>query len=206
MKINEIFYSLQGEGARTGEASIFVRLQGCDLACSFCDTEFESGKEMSIGELHTAIADSVKRVLPTSYAGVIARRGLWIVWTGGEPCLQLTEEIVTYFKNEGFKQAMETNGNHKPPAGLDWVCCSPKVADHVVKKNFPDGVDELRYVRHCGQPGVPIPSIQAKRLFLSPMFRGNNPDPENLRHCIKLCMENPQWSLSVQTHKLHKIL
>lgn len=191
MKIAEIFYSLQGEGARAGDPSIFIRLTGCDLACGFCDTEFESGKEMSVGEL-------------TSY---IARWPCkWIVWTGGEPTLQLTAEIVAWFKAHGYKQAIETNGNNPAPEGIDWIACSPKVAEHVVAKNHPNGVHELRYVRHKGQPGIPKPATKAERLFLSPMFKGDKPDKENLQHCINLCLENPNWSLSVQTHKLTRIL
>lgn len=192
MKIAEIFYSLQGEGARAGEPSIFIRLSGCDLACGFCDTEFESGKEMTVEELHAAISKWPCR---------------WIVWTGGEPTLQLTKEIVQQFNELGYKQAIETNGNHPVPPGLSWVAVSPKVAEHVLVRHFPDGtIDELRYVRHIGQPGVPQPTVTATKHFLSPMFRGDRPDPENLRHCIQLCLENPKWSLSLQTHKLTKIL
>ena len=191
MKITEIFYSLQGEGARTGDPSIFIRLAGCDLSCGFCDTEFESGKEMTTADL----------------AAYISRWPCkWIIWTGGEPTLQLTTEIVGEFNRLGYQQAIETNGNHPAPAGLAWVACSPKIAEHVLKRNFPDGVDELRYVRHAGQPGIPQPSINAKRKFLSPMFKGNQPDPENLKHCQDLCLQHPEWSLSVQTHKLLKIL
>ena len=201
MKITEIFYSLQGEGRRAGEPSVFVRLSGCDLACGFCDTEFESGKEMELPELLSEIQAQVMK-----QTGKATSPGMWIVWTGGEPCLQLTKEIVQYFNDRGFLQAMETNGNHRPPDGLAWVACSPKVAEHVLEKNFPNGVDELRYVRHSGQPGVPCPKIQAKHYYLSPMFRGNQIDTDNLRHCVKLCLENPNWNLSLQTHKLLKIL
>ena len=142
LKVSEIFYSLQGEGRRAGEASIFVRLAGCDLACSFCDTEFESRGVMTLKELHGRIGK-----VP----------GRWIVWTGGEPTLQLTPEIIAHFKSLGYWQAIETNGNRPVPPGLDWVACSPKVAEHVLAKNIPEGVDELRYVRHAGQPGVPEP-------------------------------------------------
>jgi organic radical activating enzyme len=190
MKIAEIFYSLQGEGARVGEPSIFIRLSGCDLACGFCDTEFESGKEMSIPALIAYISRWPCR---------------WIVWTGGEPTLQLTAEIVAEFNRLGYRQAIETNGNHPTPHGLDWVACSPKVAEHVVKQNFPDGVDELRYVRHSGQPGIPQPKIKAKRLFLSPMFSDGQTN-ENLKHCVSLCLENPDWSVSVQMHKILKLI
>lgn len=172
---------------------MFVRLQGCDLACGFCDTEFKSGKDMTL--------DAIQ-----GWCQVNAPHCPWIIWTGGEPTLQLTADVVAHFKDRGYQQAIETNGNHPVPAGLDWVCCSPKVAEHVLKRNFPNGVDELRYVRHSGQLGVPQPEITAKTYYLSPMFDGNNPNQENLKHCIKLCLENPKWSLSLQTHKLTRIL
>jgi len=191
MKVAEIFYSLQGEGGRAGHPSIFIRLSGCDLSCGFCDTEFESGKELSVPE----ILDYISK-WPCK----------WIVWTGGEPCLQLTKGIVFTFKEAGYQQAIETNGNHPAPEGLDWVSVSPKVAEHVLAKNFPKGVSELRYVRHKGQMAVPEPKIEAGLYFLSPMFNGNLPDKENLAHCIQLCLDNPKWKLSVQTHKLTKIL
>ena len=193
MKVTEIFYSLQGEGARAGEPSIFIRLAGCDLTCGFCDTEFESGKELTKEELLAEL-------------GKYSQECFWIVWTGGEPTLQLTDEIVAYFKFQGYKQAVETNGNHPVPAGLDWVAVSPKVAEHVLAKNFPDGVDELRYARHVGQLAVPEPKIKAKQYFLSPIFSGNKLNEDNLRHCVNLCLQNPKWRLSVQLHKLLRLL
>jgi 7-carboxy-7-deazaguanine synthase len=194
VKVSEIFYSLQGEGYRAGHPSIFIRLSGCDLACGFCDTEFESGKEMTIEELHAKIAHWPAR---------------WIVWTGGEPMLQLTPEIVRDFHELGYQQAIESNGNHpidREKIGLDWIVVSPKVAEHVLARNFPAGVDELRYVRHSGQPGVPQPKISAKMKYLSPIFSGDRPNRENIAHVIQLCLDNPDWNLSLQTHKLLKIL
>lgn len=172
---------------------MFVRLAGCNLTCGFCDTEFESGREMTDLDLAAAVVA----------ASPSCR---WIVWTGGEPMEQLTPEVVQFFANRGYWQAIETNGSHPIPFLLDWVAVSPKVAEHVLAKNFPDGVDELRYVRHAGQPGVPEPAVKAKRKFLSPLFDGNRVDAANLKHCVKLCLENPDWSLSLQTHKLLKIL
>jgi len=193
VKISEIFYSLQGEGARAGEPSIFVRLAGCDLTCNFCDTEFESGEEMSNEQLLEAING-------------IRGKCFWIVWTGGEPALQLTKEIVEYFSDKGFNQAIETNGGHKVPDNLDFVTVSPKVAEHVLKSNFPNGVTELKYVRHAGHRAVPQPSIRAKHYFISPAFDGDKPNRENIKHCINLIKENPTWKLSLQMHKLLKIL
>jgi organic radical activating enzyme len=193
LKVSEIFYSLQGEGGRAGRPSIFVRLQGCKAkhACAAmgikCDTEFESGQEMTV--------ESLLLKLP----------GKEIVWTGGEPTDQLTTEIVAYFKAEGFYQAIETSGLNPAPIGLDYICVSPKVAEHIVKKNFPARVDELRYVRHNGQ-SIPEPQIKATRYFLSPHFDGYNMNEENLRHCIDLCLKNPNWNLSVQNHKLWNVL
>lgn len=191
LRVSEIFYSLQGEGRRAGEASIFVRLSGCDLACSFCDTEFESGATLTLAQICERFDE-----LPCR----------WIVWTGGEPTLQLTHDIVTYFKSRGYNQAIETNGNRPVPPGLDWVACSPKVAEHVLAKNIPQGVDELRYVRHAGQPGVPEPKVEAKHYYLSPRFDGDRANQANLQHCIQLCLANPKWNLSLQTHKLTRAL
>jgi 7-carboxy-7-deazaguanine synthase len=203
LNVNEVFYSLQGEGGRAGEASVFVRLAGCDLACGFCDTEFTSGKELSLDELLTQIRDAIARAVPGNHIATPD----WIVWTGGEPCLQITEEVVKHFRELGWKQAVETNGNHRPPAGLDWITVSPKVAIHVVEKNFA-GVEiaELRCVRHAGQLSVPKLDVLARQRFLSPIFDGSTASAENIRHCIKLCLENPEWRLSLQTHKLTKIL
>lgn len=191
LKVTELFYSIQGEGARSGEPSIFIRLSGCDLACGFCDTEFESGKEMSLNELAEFIAQWPCK---------------WIVWTGGEPMLQLTEEIIDWFHAIGYKQAIESNGNHRIPRSLDWIVVSPKVAEHVVKRHNPQGVDELRYVRHAGHTSVPQPAIEAKVYYLSPIFDGNTPNWENVRHCMKLAQENPQWRISLQLHKLLQVL
>jgi len=194
LKVAEYFYSLQGEGFRAGHPSIFIRLTGCDLACGFCDTEFESGKEMSVQELLAIIQQWPCK---------------WIVWTGGEPMLQLTEAITLFFNAQGYQQAIETNGNHRidrERMWFDWITCSPKVAEHVLEKNFPQGVDELRYVRHSGQPGVPKPRIEAKNKYLSPIFDGATPNEKNLRHCIQLCLDNPEWKLSLQTHKILRVL
>lgn len=190
MLVNEIFYSLQGEGIRAGVASIFIRLAKCDLTCGFCDTEFESGKELSTFELYQKI-----RQFPCKE----------IVWTGGEPLLQLTEKEIAYFKGLGYYQCIETNGNNKPPSNIDFITLSPKVAEHVLEKNF-SKVNEIKFVRHKGQLSVPETKIIADYYFLSPMFNGNQVDMENLNHCINLIKENPKWRLSIQLHKFLKIL
>ena len=198
MKVSEIFYSLQGEGARVGTSTIFVRLSGCSakFACFTagikCDTEFESGKEMSNDQIHSWINEN-------------GRGCKEITWTGGEPTDKLTEETIAWFKEKGYYQAIETSGLKPVPAGMDFICVSPKVADHVVKKNFPNGVTELRYVRHKGQ-AIPEPSVTAEHYWLSPHSDGFNINPENMHHCILLCLENPKWKLSLQNHKIWNIL
>jgi organic radical activating enzyme len=198
IKVSEIFYSLQGEGARIGTPTIFIRLTGCKAknACYSmgikCDTEFESGKEMSLDEIVNWLHNNAPQCRE-------------ITWTGGEPTDQLTNEIVSFFKEKGYYQAIETSGLNPVPAGIDFICVSPKVAEHVIKKNFPTGVDELRYVRHKGQT-IPEPSIPAVHHWISPHSDGFNINSENLKHCINLCIENGQWKLSLQNHKIWNIL
>jgi organic radical activating enzyme len=196
LKVSEIFYSLQGEGARKGVPTVFIRLSGCSakFACLAygvkCDTEFESGKDWTLDDILAWLAKT-----PTKE----------ITWTGGEPADQLTDEVVQFFKDAGYYQAIETSGLKPVPKGIDFICVSPKVAEHVIKKNFPDGVTELRYVRHSGQD-IPAPSVKAEHYWVSPHSDGFNINPENVKHCIDLCLKNPLWRLSIQDHKLWNIL
>lgn len=198
LNVSEIFYSLQGEGQRAGTRNIFIRLQGCKTknACFAsgvkCDTEFESGREYSIDELLDTIEE---------YQCVN------IIWTGGEPADQLTPEIVQVFSDHGYYQAIETSGLLPVPSNLDYITVSPKVAEHVVAKNF-DHINELRYVRHKGQE-LPEPSITADSYYLSPHSNGMEIDLDNLNHCIGLIKTNASdkpWALSLQMHKIWSVL
>ncbi len=197
--VNEIFYSIQGEGARAGSANVFIRLQGCQAkhACFAsgvrCDTEFESGREMMIPEL-------------IRYVKQFNCRN--IIWTGGEPAAQLTEEIVAHFAEHFFYQSIETSGLLTVPKNLDWITISPKVAEHVLEKNFNDlpvKISELRYVRHAGQE-IPKPALEADHYFISPHSDGDQLNSENLKHCIELVKKHPKWKLSLQMHKIWKVL
>ena len=191
-KINEIFYSIQGEGARAGTPNVFIRFSDCDLTCGFCDTEFKSGKEMTAKEIVSEVLELMPHKGPACSS---------VILTGGEPSLQYDKELADLFKAMEIYVAIETNGNNALKAPVDWISCSPKVADHVVAKNFPKGVDELRYVRHPGQSIPDCSLIAARRRFLSPQFDGDRLNRDSLTHCIKLVKENPHWELSVQQHK-----
>jgi 7-carboxy-7-deazaguanine synthase len=195
LQISEIFYSLQGEGERAGTSNVFIRLRGCKTASACyasgirCDTEFASGRPYYIFQLE----DLIDKYPCKS-----------IIWTGGEPADQLDEEIVSHFKALGYYQCIETSGLQKVPAGIDYIVVSPKVAEHVVAKNFTH-VQELRYVRHSGQ-GIPVPSITADHYCISPHSDGFEINGQNLKHCIELVKNNPGWRLSVQQHKLWMVL
>ncbi len=187
LNVNEIFYSLQGEGGRTGQASIFIRLAKCNLACSFCDTDFERGVKMKLEEVLNEIESWPCK---------------WIVWTGGEPTLQLTDEVVEFFKERGYSQAIETNGTRRVPKGIDYITCSPKQYFEKVKELIPI-VDELRFPIEKGDPLPDITILpKSERYLLSPIFDNQKMIPENVDYCISLVRQNPEWALSLQTHKL----
>lgn|SRR5678809_761740 len=214
LKVSEMFYSLQGEGMRAGQPSLFVRLQGCSAkhACYAsgirCDTEFESGAPVPVSGL-------AGRLL------ALSSECKWIIWTGGEPLDQLTPEHLRFFAGLGYQQALETSGVRPMSAELvelfDWICLSPKVAEHVLAKNFlhtavigkTEGetvhVHEMRYVRHVGQD-VPHPALMSLVRCLSPHCDGQEVNAANLKHCIDLCLAHPEWQLSVQQHKIWKVL
>lgn len=206
-QVNEIFYSLQGEGVRAGTANVFVRLSGCNMQCDLeagplspggfvCDTEFRSGRALTA-------KDIVGEALSLS---LFEHNAVGVIFTGGEPGLQLDAALVNEFRAANFGAiCIETNGTVDVTTmglELDWISCSPKVAEHAMKLKH---ANELRYVVHKGK-GVPRPSIKAEHYLLSPAFQ---PDGtmrrEDLAWAIELCKENPQWRLSVQQHKTWRV-
>lgn len=193
MRINEIFYSLQGEGINTGRAAIFIRLSGCNLRCAYCDTDFTSGEEMTDEQLLEHIAQYP---------------GRFLIWTGGEPTLQLREQTVELFHKHGYTQAIETNGTRPVPRGIDYITCSPKPeAMNKLLKNFPDGVGEFRFPLSADSPAPPPISElpRAGAYLISPIFVGDDAhelDYLALERCIEYVKANPEWRLSLQTHKL----
>lgn len=203
MRVNEIFYSLQGEGVRAGTANVFVRFTACNLRCDgpkgtpdtenqpICDTEFASGRTL---EEHEVVEECIETV--TARARV---QRVGVILTGGEPLLQVTPSLVALLKAAGFGPiCCETNGTVDPEGlGLDWITLSPKVAEHAVKAKR---CNEVKYVRHRGQ-GIPIPSVESQYYLISPAFTAEGLHPETLAWCIGLVKENPRWRLSLQTHK-----
>jgi organic radical activating enzyme len=188
LNVKEIFYSLQGEGGRQGEASIFIRLTGCNLNCDFCDTDFESGNDRPLEEILTSIQQFPCR---------------WIVWTGGEPTLQLTDEVLLFFKNAGFRQAIESNGYNRLSGLLDYTVVSPK-GRKTYAKAINSRVDEIRLPIHNGDPVPPQELLpEANFFFLSPVFTDDNISTKaNIDYCVEQIKRFPCWRLSLQMHKL----
>lgn len=195
-RVNEVFYSLQGEGMRTGTANVFVRFTGCNLRCAVepgdkspggfdCDTEFASGRSVTLAELDEWIEQVGGAACP------------WLVLTGGEPGLQVDAELIAHFHSRGKSLAIETNGSVELPPGLDWIAVSPKVAEHAIRQRL---AHEVKYVRGFGQ-AIPQTCVQADHRLISPAFNGLELDRGALAWCIQLVKENPDWRLSVQAHK-----
>lgn len=193
--IREIFHSIQGEGRRVGESSIFIRLANCNLNCWFCDTDWSHGDIMSLMEI---------------YQEIEKYKCKWIVWTGGEPTLQLNEKAIEFFKIRGYKQAIETNGTNPVPHGIDYITCSPKreVPLKLLFSNFPFGVHEFRYPvdKDSLPPDISFLPI-AENYYISPLFLGDEKirgelDMDNVELCVNFVKENPDWKFSLQIHKI----
>lgn len=186
-RINDIFYSLQGEGHNAGRAAVFVRLSGCNLSCQFCDTDF------SCYEMLTA-EDIVLRMQALVPATSVKPM---VVLTGGEPTLQADEALVDAFHDAGFGTvAMETNGTRQPPSNIDWLTVSPKTSVAV------DRCDELKCV--FGPDGIICDAdIEATYRYVQPCDTGDvAANAEIIARCVDFVRLHPQWRLSLQTHKL----
>lgn len=190
MKVNEIFYSLQGEGFYTGTASVFVRLSGCNLRCPFCDTDHTAGTDMTEKEIAAKVTEFPAR---------------HVVITGGEPSLFLTKSLVDLLHKAGKYVAVETNGTHPLPANVDWITLSPK--DAFVGNAAP-------VLKRCNEikvvfAGAAIPDysyIKAEHRFLQPC---DTYIPERnmfiVQKAISYILSHPDWRLSLQTHKIINI-
>ena len=196
-RINNIFYSLQGEGRNTGRAAVFIRFAGCNLRCSFCDTEFESYREMSNEE----ILAEVEALRPQTSD----LRPL-LVLTGGEPTLQVDETFVDFLHQHGYEVAMESNGTRPAPKNLDWLTVSPKESGQWKVDGGKRLPDEIKVVfdEHTAENLSSLHTLHpSPLLYLQPCDTG---DPERNKAITQACVEyikqHPQWRLSLQTHKL----
>jgi 7-carboxy-7-deazaguanine synthase len=204
-QVKEIFYTLQGEGANAGTPAVFCRFAGCNLwsgreqdrataQCQFCDTDFV-GTDGTLGGKYSS-ADN----LATQIAALWPTRDTqhrFVVFTGGEPLLQIDDSLIFAMQKQGFRIAVETNGTLKAPSGIDWICVSPKAGTDWVQREG----HELKVV--WPQAGLDLNELaQAKfeNKFLQPM--DNVLQAENTKDCIAVCLANPVWRLSVQTHKV----
>jgi organic radical activating enzyme len=192
-RVNNIFYSLQGEGRNTGRAAVFIRFAGCNLRCSFCDTEFNTYREMSGEDILATIGNYPSR---------------FVVLTGGEPTLQVDEAFVDLLHQQGYEVAMESNGTRPAPQNLDWLTVSPKEGGKWDKNNDncrqPDEIkivfdDEINPEEIIAHSSFLIPPL----LYLQPCDTG---DAERNRVITQACVDyikaHPRWRLSLQTHKL----
>lgn len=198
-RVNNIFYSLQGEGRNTGRAAVFVRFAGCNLRCPFCDTEFDSYTEMTTEEILAKVA-SFHLPPPTSHLPLV-------VLTGGEPTLQVDEPFVDMLHQAGYEVAMESNGTRPAPANLDWLTVSPKTRGERQEARGERIPDELKIVfDENTDPESFLPPLaphSSPLLYLQPC---DTADPQRNAAIVKACVDyikhHPQWRLSLQTHKL----
>ncbi len=222
--VKEIFYTLQGEGAQSGRAAVFCRFAGCNLwsgreedrasaVCRFCDTDFADTKGPGGGKFGTAeeLAAAVAEKWPAGAAGIEGRattapdkgpddgasRKKFVVCTGGEPLLQVDAALIAALHGHGFEIAVETNGTMAAPAGLDWICVSPKAGAELKQRSG----DELKlvYPQADAEPSA-FASLGFKHFFLQPM---DGPQREaNTQAALRYCLAHPRWRLSLQTHKI----
>jgi 7-carboxy-7-deazaguanine synthase (Cx14CxxC type) len=206
--IKEIFYTLQGEGAHAGRPAVFCRFSGCNLwtgreqdrasaVCTFCDTDFVGTDGERGGKFRdaAALAAEIDSLWPATYAP-----SKYVVFTGGEPLLQLDEALITAMHAHGFTIAIETNGTLPVPPGVDWICVSPKMGSQLVvgkgneiKVVIPQANQDLSAYEH----------LDFDNFFVQPM--DGILAAQNTRLAIETCRRNPKWKLSLQTHKLLQI-
>ena len=199
LSVVEIFQSIQGEGANAGKAAVFVRLACCNMSCWYCDTDWNKSEKMTVSK----VLEEVKKLSNPDESFKTL-----LIWTGGEPTLQLTDEILEHFKD--YYNCIETNGTNPVPKNINYISCSPKVSPMVLRKNFTH-VDEFRYPVEVGDVLPDISELPlADNYFLSPIFIGEEKERfqqvnENIEYSINYIKNNPQWRLSLQLHKILNI-
>lgn len=194
MRVNEIFYSLQGEGYNTGKAAVFVRLSGCNLKCPFCDTDFSLYEEMSVNEIVSKVME-------------IGGSCKLVVITGGEPTIQDCYPLIEVLHLNGYEVAMESNGTRRAPFIVDYLTISPKT-------DFVDGFSGMVTQKHCfelklvfdGKREPRTYGIEAEHYYLQPCDTGNEEENKAIiDKCVEYIKEHPIWQLSLQTQKILKV-
>lgn len=210
--VKELFPTLQGEGSHAGRAAVFCRFAGCNLwsgreedrasaVCQFCDTDFVGSDGVGGGKFDTAIqlANAIEASWVSTSAGPQQR---YVVFTGGEPLLQLDAPLIDALHGMGFSIAIETNGTMKVPKGIDWVCVSPKAGSELVVLQ----ADEIKLViPQLGHTSIETLLARFEKMDYRHRFLQAMDGPmlqENLALAIGLCQKRPLWRLSVQTHKM----
>ena len=204
--VKEIFYTLQGEGAQAGRAAVFCRFAGCNLwsgreadrstaICQFCDTDFVGVDGPGGGKFDSA--EAAADAVASKWAGDDSRRKRFVVCTGGEPLLQLDAALIDALHARNFEVAVETNGTVTAPAGIDWICVSPKAGTKLVQRSG----DEIKLVfpQENAEP-LAFEDLAFRHFFLQPM--DGPARAANTERAVRYCMEHPRWRLSLQTHKL----
>ena len=190
--VNEIFYSLQGEGFHTGTPAVFVRFAGCNLRCPFCDTDHAASRPMKATDILDAIAPYPAKM---------------VVLTGGEPSLFVDTELISQLHTAGKYLTIETNGTRSLPPGIDWVTLSPKFhglpeEQRSMARPVLTNCDELKLL-YFGDELPDLSFIQARHYFLQPCDTGDVAENSRvLQSAVSYCLEHPQWRLSLQTHKV----
>ncbi len=215
-KIKEMFYTLQGEGGQAGRPAVFCRFSGCNLwtgreedrhkaVCQFCDTDFWGTDGVNGGRFETAqeLAQKIKSLWHSVSNGVeknASRARPYVVCTGGEPALQMDKKLVDALHTEGFEIAIETNGTVDLPDDIDWICVSPKA--HTELKILRGNELKLVFPQRNAEPER-FTHLDFDNFYLQPM---DSPfQKENIRAAVTYCLSNPQWKLSLQTHKILEI-
>lgn len=202
--VKEIFYTLQGEGLHAGRPAVFCRFSGCNLwsgreidrssaVCRFCDTDFV-GTDGTLGGKYTdgtVLAERIAELWPTT-----VRRNRFVVLTGGEPLLQVDDDLIDALHELGFEVAVETNGTVKALTTIDWISVSPKLGAQIVQTYG----NELKLVfPQEGLPPLSVEHLQFEHFLLQPMDGARR--EENIRAALAYCKVNPRWRLSLQMHK-----
>ena len=210
--VKELFPTLQGEGAHAGRAAVFCRFSGCNLwsgreedrasaICQFCDTDFVGSDGIGGGKFDNAqdLASAIEQSWKSTSAGPQRR---YVVFTGGEPLLQLDEPLISALHQRGFEVAIETNGTIKVPKGVDWVCVSPKAGSELIVLQANELKLVVPQVGHDALENVMsrFEKMDYRNRFLQPMDGPNV--KSNTELAVGLCQKRPLWRLSIQSHKL----